>query len=101
MVVFYCPAGSGESCEGVIPKFSGEAWGHSVYDLLRGIAEKVDVPEEAFESAKGLDRFYIPARYPNGWSSGFPGEYITKKDAKNAISNSQKILRFCKSILAG
>jgi len=82
-------------------RFSGEAWGHSVHDLLRGIAEKVDVPEEAFENAKGLDRFYIPARYPNGWSSGFPGEYITKKDAKNAISNSQKILRFCKSILAG
>ena len=82
-------------------RFSGEAWGNSVHDLLRGIAEKVDVPEEAFENAKGLDRFYIPARYPNGWSSGFPGEYITKKDAKNAISNSQKILRFCKSILAG
>lgn len=82
-------------------KFSGEAWGHSVYDLLKGIAEKVDVPEEVFESAKGLDRFYIPARYPNGWSSGFPGEYITKKDAKDAISNSKKILRFCKSILAG
>ena len=82
-------------------KLSGEAWGHSVHDLLRGVAEKVDVPELLFESAKGLDRFYIPARYPHGWSSGFPGEYITKKDAKNAISHSKKILRFCKGILAG
>lgn len=82
-------------------RFSGEAWGHSVHDLLRGIAEKVEVAAWVFESAKGLDRFYIPARYPNGWSSGFPGEYITKKDAKRAISDSKKILRFCKSILAG
>jgi len=82
-------------------KFSGEAWGHSVNDLLKGIAEKVNVSEEAFNSAKGLDRFYIPARYPNGWSSGFPGEYITRKDAKDAIRDSEKILRLCKSILAG
>ena len=90
-----------KSVKALYQKFSGEAWGHSVHDLLRGIADKVDVPKNTFESAKGLDRFYVPARYPNGWSSGFPGEYITKKDAKDAISNSKKILRFCKSILAG
>jgi HEPN domain-containing protein len=44
-----------------------------------------------------LDKFYIPARYPNGWGEGIPAEFITKDDAKNAIDYSEKILRFCES----
>lgn len=82
-------------------KLAAEAWGHSVYDLLKGLAEKVPVSAELFDSARLLDKFYIPARYPNGWSEGFPGEYITKKDAEDAVSGSEKILRFCEGILAG
>jgi HEPN domain-containing protein len=45
-------------------KLSGEAWGHSVHDLLRGIAEKIDVPASLFECAKGLDRSLYPCPLP-------------------------------------
>lgn len=89
-----------KAVKAVCQKLSAETWGHSVNDLLTAVKEKIKVEENLFDSAKGLDKFYIPARYPNGWSSGFPGEYITEKDAKNAISDSEKILRFCKGILA-
>ncbi|MFH1771809.1 MAG: HEPN domain-containing protein [Candidatus Omnitrophota bacterium] len=89
-----------KAVKAVYQKLAAEAWGHSVNDLLKGLKEKLDVPDGLFQSAIGLDKFYIPARYPNGWAAGFPAEYITRKDAENAISDSKKILRFCKDILA-
>ncbi len=90
-----------KSVKALYQKFSAEAWGHSVSDLLRGLKEKVEVSEEFFKKASRLDRFYIPARYPNGWAAGFPGEYLTEEDAQGAIRDSEEILRFCHSILAG
>lgn len=79
--------------------FGGEAWGHSVTQLLKGLEEKIDIPDELHKHAKFLDKFYIPARYPNGWSEGIPSDYITDEDVKNAINSAEKILRFCKNIL--
>jgi len=84
----------------VFQKLGAEARGHSITDLLIGIKEKIDVPNELIDKAKNLDKYYIPARYPNSWVSGIPGDYITKGDAQDAISNSEKILQFCSSILA-
>ncbi|MFH1338472.1 MAG: HEPN domain-containing protein [Candidatus Omnitrophota bacterium] len=88
-----------KAVKAVFQKLGAEAWGHSVTDLLKGLQEKIAIPSELIDKAKKLDRFYIPARYPNGWVSGTPAEYITKEDAQDAISNSEKIVQFCKSFL--
>jgi HEPN domain-containing protein len=63
---------------------------------------KTDIEETAHieASARVLDRFYIPARYPNGWAEGIPADYISEEDACNALSHSEKIIRFCDSLLA-
>lgn len=58
------------------------------------------IADEIVKSAHQVDKFYIPARYPDGWASGMPGEYITKEDAESAVSNSGKIIQFCQSFLA-
>ena len=89
-----------KAVKAVLQTSGAEAWGHSVTDLLKSIKEKFEVPDVLIEKGKHLDRFYIPARYPNGWASGTPGEYITEEDAKDAIGNSEKILQFCSSLLA-
>lgn len=89
-----------KAVKAVYQKLGAEAWGHSVTDLLRGLQEKTDISDDLIDRAKYLDKFYIPARYPNGWVSGIPAEYINKEDAQNAISNSEKILQFCESLLA-
>lgn len=81
-------------------KLGADAWGHSVSDLLKGLTEKLEVVDDLIDRARQLDKFYIPARYPNGWASGSPAEYITKEDAENAICDSEKILQFCDGILA-
>lgn len=88
-----------KAIKAVYQKLGAEAWGHSATDLLKGIKEKLNVTDDLIDMAKHLDKFYIPARYPNGWASGIPAEYINKEDAQNAISNSEKILQFCESLL--
>ncbi len=89
-----------KALKAVYQKFAAEAWGHSVNDLLTGLKEKVEVFENLLNKAKQLDKYYIPARYPNGWAKGFPAQYITRKDAEDAISDSEEILRFCEGLLA-
>lgn len=88
-----------KAVKSVYQKLGAEAWGHSLNDLLRGLKERIDISDELIDRARQLDRFYIPARYPNSWASGTPSEYITKEDAQNAISNSEKIIQFCSCIL--
>jgi len=80
--------------------FGGEAWGHSVVNLLQGLQEKAEIPEELIEAGRALDRYYIPARYPNGWETGTPSDYYTEKDSQDAISHSEKVIRFCQGLLA-
>lgn len=89
-----------KAVKAVYQKLGAEAWGHSVSDLLRGLSKKIRGSAGLIESAKALDKFYIPARYPNGWASGIPSEYLGRKDAQDAIRNSKRILRFCKDFLA-
>lgn len=97
---FIAQQASEKAVKAVYQKLGAEAWGHSVSDLLRGMKDMVGVSEGLLDKAKSLDRFYIPARYPNGWPSGIPAEYITKEDAQNAINDSEKILQFCEGLLA-
>jgi HEPN domain-containing protein len=84
----------------VYARLSGAAWGHSVAELLTGLAERVEVPVEVRDAGRRLDRFYVPARYPNGWEAGTPQRYFTEEDAEGAIGDSDAVLRFCEGLLA-
>ncbi len=97
---FVAQQASEKAIKAVYQRLGGVAWGHSVVKLLEGLQEKIDIEKEIFEAARLLDRFYIPARYPNGWDSGAPYEYFTERDAEEAISAAKKILGFCKDLLA-
>jgi len=79
----------------------GEGWGHSVYALLKALNDKVMVSQNLLESAKILDKHYIPTRYPNSFDSGMPGDYYTENEAQEAIRNAGEIIKFCESCLCG
>ena len=79
----------------------GEGWGHSVYGLLRGLSERLDLGASVLEAAKVLDKHYIPARYPNGFDQGSPGDYYTLKEADEAITYAQRIIEFCEDHIRG
>jgi len=97
---FISQQGAEKAIKAVYQRLNGEAWGHSLYDLLKGLKEKIEVPKEIFNLAKTLDKFYIPSRYPNGWPGGSPYEFFTEEDASEAINCAEKILRFCEGFLA-
>jgi HEPN domain-containing protein len=74
-------------------------WGHSLTEIIKIISEKIRVPEEIGNSAMTLDIYYIPTRYPNGFSSGKPSDYFTEKHAMEAINAAGDIIRFCEGVL--
>lgn len=75
-------------------------WGHSLIEIINILTCKINIPEELKDKAKLLDIYYIPTRYPNGFSSGKPADYFTEKQAKEAIDAAGSIIRFCESNLA-
>ncbi|MGA1843999.1 MAG: HEPN domain-containing protein [bacterium] len=51
------------------------------------------------ELAQLLDTFYIPTRYPNGFSIGKPADYYNKRMAGEALHAAEEIIRFCEVYL--
>ncbi len=90
-----------KALKAVYQHLGGDAWGHSVHGLLRGLADRAPVGAGLLAAARDLDRHYIPARYPNGWAEGAPKDMFTRSDADHAIGCAEEILRFCDGLLAG
>jgi HEPN domain-containing protein len=76
------------------------AWGHSVRELLEGLTELLPVPDDLKRAGKLLDKYYIIARYPNGFASGAPKDYFSENEAQDAISSARKIISFSEDHLA-
>jgi HEPN domain-containing protein len=78
----------------------GDPWGHSLLALLEALPDEIlpaAVKPDLMDSARALDKQYIPARYPNGFAQGAPMDYFTQPDAREAISHAKSILDFCRS----
>ncbi len=77
-----------------------EAWGHSVLGLLENLPGPVLADGALKDAGRGLDKHYIPARDPNSYPEGAPRDYYTEAEAHTAIAQAERILEFCKSLLA-
>ncbi len=89
-----------KAVKAVFQKLGAEAWGHSVYDLLNNLRDKVEVSGEILECSLELDKAYIPARYPNAHPSSSPRRRYTRKEAERLIGYAEKILKFCEGVLS-
>jgi HEPN domain-containing protein len=69
--------------------------GHALLRLLQDLEPRVPVSDDLKHAARVLDRYYIEARYPNGFPSGSPMEYFDAQLANEAVDAAQEILRFC------
>jgi HEPN domain-containing protein len=74
-------------------------WGHSVADLARQAAAHDDRFEALIRVGGGLDRHYIPTRYPNGLPGGIPAEAFDADDAKKALRQAQRVIRRVAEVL--
>lgn len=89
-----------KAVKAVFQKIGAEAWGHSVYDLLKGLPQEHSPSQELFEAALELDKAYIPTRYPNAHPSGSPRSRYTAAEAERLIAHAEKILKFCENLLS-
>jgi HEPN domain-containing protein len=67
----------------------GKSMEHSITKLMEGLKEKYKIPNECFDDARYLDKFYIPTRYPYAFDSGAPVDYYTPKMVKPLISRNR------------
>ena len=75
-----------------------DAWGHTITPLMGRLPENLQPPsEELVNSARVLDKHYIPTRYPNGFPSGAPKDFYTESEAQDAIEKARAILEFCRN----
>jgi HEPN domain-containing protein len=98
---FIAQQGAEKALKAVLQRWGAEAWGHSIVGLLEAVGERVALAQDMRTAARTLDRYYIPARYPNGYAQGTPADYIHREDADAAINGAEEILRFCDGLLAG
>ena len=57
--------------------------------------------QELIDTAKELDKHYIPTRYPNGFERGAPVDFYTRAEADRAIAHAEAILEFCRRQISG
>ena len=72
--------------------------GHSVAKLLKQ-ALGYDQGMKSILCARGLDKYYIPTRYPNGLPGGLPYEAFDEGDAKKAMSMANEVLEHVESAM--
>ncbi len=70
---------------------------HQLMGLLKALSDFENITDEIYQKGVILDRFYIPTRYPNGFTSGAPMEYFFLDDAQEAINNAETIIQFCRN----
>jgi len=92
---FAAHQGAEKAVKGLFLSLGGEGWGHSITALLNDLAKRAQIPEELFDSARRLDKHYIPTRYPNGFDSGAPHSYYTVEEAAKALRDGRSIYDFC------
>ncbi len=74
---------------------------HQLMGLLKALNELENITDEIYQKGVTLDRFYIPTRYPNGFTSGAPMEYFFLDDAQEAINNTEAIIQYCRDKITG
>jgi len=73
--------------------------GHSVTQLLRGLGGAYPHLEELLDTARELDQYYIPTRYPNGLPAGAPCEIYTRAQAQTALHGAEKLVTEVQAVL--
>jgi HEPN domain-containing protein len=89
-----------KAVKAVVQHQGGEAWGHSVADLLEELAGWHEVSADLLDGALELDKSYIPTRYPDAHPSGVPRERYTQSEAQRHINHAERILTFCEDLVA-
>jgi HEPN domain-containing protein len=94
----FCAQQSAEKAvKALIQSLHGAVRGHSITEMLRQLPASVEVPKPVLAGAQELDRVYVTSRYPNGFTSGTPGDYFNDEGSRELVEYGRTILEFCRS----
>ena len=94
----FCSQQSAEKAvKALIQSLHGSVRGHSITEMLRQLPASVEVPPAVLGAAQELDRVYVTSRYPNGFTSGTPGDYFSEEAGQELVEYARTILEFCRS----
>jgi HEPN domain-containing protein len=68
-----------------------EVLGHANLEFARDLAQRHSDFKDVLAQAARLDRYYIPARYPNGLPAGTPCESYSADDLASAVNDMQSV----------
>ncbi len=90
-----------KACKALHLSLGSDVWGHDLTALLSALPAAHRPLPELVDRAKGLDKHYIPSRYPNGFAEGTPRDHYTRRDAEQAVADAAAILEFCAHSIPG
>ena len=73
--------------------------GHSLLELLLGLAPTYGQLSSMERTAMMLDRYYIPTRYPDALPGGVPFETYDQEEAEDAVEGASKFVDLAKEIV--
>ena len=74
--------------------------GHSLVDLLERAATGTETLLHLRDSARQLDQYYIPTRYPNGLPGGIPAEVFSDAQAEDAVDRARSFIEAARTLLS-
>ena len=74
--------------------------GHSLVELLDRAATGTASLRRLQDSARQLDQYYIPTRYPNGLPGGIPAEVFADAQAEDAVGRAREFIEAARALLS-
>lgn len=73
--------------------------GHSLFEMVQDLGNHDDSFESISKSARRLDRFYVPTRYPNGLPGGMPFQVYSSEDLEEALLDAKRVYEVARTYL--
>lgn len=96
---FLCQQAAEKALKAYLISIGDDPWGHSVAELAERAAEGLPGLAEARRDIAGLDKYYIPTRYPNGLPGGIPSDVFCADDAERATALAERAVAAVRSAL--
>ena len=98
---FHCQQSAEKAVKAVYYNADEDPWGHSIFKLITEISNEAAHAHfnKLTDTAKRLDQYYIPTRYPNGLPGTIPSETYGTQDAKDALDAAGKIIAAAKKLI--
>ncbi len=84
-----------KACKALHLSLGSDAWGHDLMALLAALPAEQRPHPDLVDRAKGLDKHYLPSRYPTGFAQGTPRDHYTLREAEQAIADAAAVIEFC------